>query len=101
MVTIRAARSLVWVSSESSERAGRRWDADRERPRCWSDLQEWFEFVCEHGARAHAGRWAISRLQEMLGEEWLPLAIERDNEGYPLALLHIGSHLLALAEALE
>lgn len=48
-----------------------------------------------------AGQWAVFRLRDVLGEDWLPLAIERDNEGYPLALIDLGSHLLALAGALE
>lgn len=97
---IRGARSLIWVSSESSQPAGQPWE-DRELPRCWSEIQEWFELTCEHDARARAGRWAISRLRELLGEDWLSRAVARDGEGYPLALLQLGSHLLALVEALE
>jgi hypothetical protein len=77
------------------------WDRDRQMPRSWDEVQEWFEFVCKHDARMHAGRWAISRLRDALGEDWLPQAIERDSESYPLALLNLGSHLLVLAEALE
>lgn len=64
-------------------------------------MLEWFDFVCEHNARRRAGRWAILRLQESLGEDWLPLAIDRATDGYPLALLQLGSHLVALVEALE
>jgi hypothetical protein len=88
------------VSSKSSQSAGHPWE-DRELPRCWSEIQEWFELTCEHDARSRAGRWAISRLRELLGEDWLPRAVARDRGGYPLALLQLGSHLLALAEALE
>jgi len=89
------------MSSDTSRIGTRRWDRDREPPGTWDEILQWHEVTCDHNARAHAGRWAISRLRQVLGEGWLPRAIERADEGYPLALLDTGSHLLALAEVLE
>jgi len=52
-------------------------------------------------ARYRAARWALDTLQEELGDDWLERASRSSDEGVPLALHLLGSHTLALAEALE
>jgi hypothetical protein len=67
----------------------------------WDDIAERFERMCLHDARRRAGRWALATLRERLGEDWLGRAVERSDGSFPLGLHLLGSHTLAVVEALE
>jgi hypothetical protein len=72
-----------------------------------SELPEWNGMAARlkradrHDAYANAGFWALEMLHERLGEDWLPRAFSKSDGAFPLALDLLGSHTLALAEALE
>lgn len=70
-------------------------------PPGWTDVAALLARADRHDAYAKAGFWALEMLHERLGEDWLPRAVSKSNDAFPLALDLLGSHTLALAEALE
>lgn len=67
----------------------------------WNGIAARLKRADRHDAYASAGFWALEMLHERLGEDWLARAIGRSEDAFPLALDLLGSHTLALAEALE
>ena len=70
-------------------------------PPGWTDVAALLARADRHDAYARAGFWALEMLHERLGEDWLPRAVSKSDGSFPLALDLLGSHTLALAEALE
>lgn len=67
----------------------------------WIDVAALLKRADRHDAYTNAGFWALEMLHRRLGEDWLPRAVSRSGDAFPLALDRLGSHTLALAEALE
>ncbi len=67
----------------------------------WTEVAALLECAHRHETYAQAAYWALEMLHGRLGEDWLRRAVSKSEDGFPLALDLLGSHTLALAEALE
>ncbi len=67
----------------------------------WTEVAALLDRAHRHETYAQVGYWALEMLHGRLGEDWLRRAVSKSDDEFPLALDLLGSHTLALAEALE
>jgi hypothetical protein len=67
----------------------------------WQEIRDQLNRHPERDARYEVACWALSTLQEQLGDSWLKRASTMDDGDFPLGLHLLSGHTHALAEDLE
>ncbi len=67
----------------------------------WEDAASWLARAGRRDAYDRAARWALDTLRRRLGDDWLARATANADGDVPFGLHLLGSHTLALVDALE